>query len=515
MNMKMLRFLRHTGIAACALLVISCGYQRGPMPDDEAVSRAIEQELALSEAIQAHLIDVETEEGIVMLEGSVPTLQEKRHARRLAEIMAGVRGVINRLRVKPVAIGDEMLRERIRTVLGRNPVMEQADVQISVNNGVVALNGEVASAAEKNFAGHLLRGIKGVRAVRNELTIDRAVTRSDEEAAADIRAVLRMDPFVNERHLRVEVRGGKVNISGEVGSLSEKTYVYNDARVAGIDAVDVTGVKISYGIRDRDKRRSKLLLKNPEKIEAAVREILRLDPRVDAGDIGVKSEDQIVTLFGFVSSRGVRRAAERDARNVAGVWAVRNMLSVKPQEAVTDQELARTVNAELSWDPLLERFPLRARVEDQRVYLRGTVENLFQKFHAEEVAGAVPGVVDVRNHVSYPRRWGWRSDEELGAAIRAQLFWDARVKEDTVEVEVNDSTAVLTGTLSSVQEAHAAIVNAFQGGARAVKSKLSVKGMEEHGPVNYTYRDFYQFAYEPPDLFTFPPEQFSSRGSSD
>ena len=56
---------------------------------------------------------------------------------------------------------------------------------------------------------------------------------------------------------------------------------------------------------------------------------IRCDPAIDSRDIGVRVGARIVILTGFVRSDTERFQAERNARRVAGVWAIANELEVK------------------------------------------------------------------------------------------------------------------------------------------------------------------------------------------
>ena len=64
---------------------------------------------------------------------------------------------------------------------------------------------------------------------------------------------------------------------------------------------------------------------------AAVRAALALDAQTRAYDVGVATEDGVVTLTGVVGTLGARERAEALAREVEGVRAVQNGLLVEGQ----------------------------------------------------------------------------------------------------------------------------------------------------------------------------------------
>jgi hyperosmotically inducible protein len=65
-------------------------------------------------------------------------------------------------------------------------------------------------------------------------------------------------------------------------------------------------------------------------ISTAVRSKLAADPAVKTFNLTVDTHDGVVTLRGQVGSVGQRNAAAADARAVAGVKSVQNLITVKP-----------------------------------------------------------------------------------------------------------------------------------------------------------------------------------------
>jgi hyperosmotically inducible periplasmic protein len=64
-------------------------------------------------------------------------------------------------------------------------------------------------------------------------------------------------------------------------------------------------------------------------ISTAVRSKLAANPAVKAFNLSVDTHDGVVTLRGQVASVGQRNAAVADARAVAGVKSVQNLITVK------------------------------------------------------------------------------------------------------------------------------------------------------------------------------------------
>lgn len=66
-------------------------------------------------------------------------------------------------------------------------------------------------------------------------------------------------------------------------------------------------------------------------IHTRVKASLIDDPRVDANEVNVEVERGVVTLLGWVSDSGERRAAARIAASVEGVRSVDNQLRLKSE----------------------------------------------------------------------------------------------------------------------------------------------------------------------------------------
>jgi osmotically-inducible protein OsmY len=117
-------------------------------------------------------IDVEVEDGVIILNGSVPTLVRKRLAGALAWRIPGVRDVINGLAVEPPEDdGPDQLEEAVRVVLERNRLFDAAQVKAGVRNRVVRLTGVVRSGEARAAAANDAWSVFGVDDVLNEIEV--------------------------------------------------------------------------------------------------------------------------------------------------------------------------------------------------------------------------------------------------------------------------------------------------------------------------------------------------------
>jgi hyperosmotically inducible periplasmic protein len=124
-------------------------------------------------------VNVETQKGTVFLRGKVDSDAAKAAAEEIAKGIDGVKSVKNELQVvakadkKMVEAKDEDLTKQVKTRLQSDARLKKVDVR--VDNGVVTLQGKVASIADSARASQLARGVPGVRAVKNDMTFDSAM----------------------------------------------------------------------------------------------------------------------------------------------------------------------------------------------------------------------------------------------------------------------------------------------------------------------------------------------------
>lgn len=88
---------------------------------DADIPLAVDTQLENDDDLQAHQIDVRTENGIVSLNGSVPHLLVLERAGEIATMVKGVRSVINRIEIRPVLRTDDGIRTDVELALLADP----------------------------------------------------------------------------------------------------------------------------------------------------------------------------------------------------------------------------------------------------------------------------------------------------------------------------------------------------------------------------------------------------------
>lgn len=320
---------------------------------DEEIESDIEQQLAWDVLIQDGLVDVDVADGVVTLTGFVGSSAEKKRARMDAWV-PGVELVdFSRLKVDPdlrdedlrKAVYKDMSDDRIASALEKtltlDPVTDEYDIQASVENRIVHLEGTVPSLKVKRAAAQDARNTVGVVAVRNRLRVRSEHLPDDEVITERVERALSRDPYVERFDVAVETRNGVVDLSGTVDSYFEKSHADDIAAgVRGVVRIDndliVTDTAIPY-VRDPYVDRWFLsehdwfrydpprTFRTDLAIEQDIETELWWSAVVSAGDVSVDVDNGVAELTGTVDSWREWRAARQNAFEGGATWVINNL----------------------------------------------------------------------------------------------------------------------------------------------------------------------------------------------
>lgn len=166
------------GAVTSAYMVETDGRAAGRMLDDSTITAKINFDLINDGAVKVMDIDVDTQDGVVMLSGVVATEWEMERAIEVASRVAGVKEVKNNLQIGSrsfkQAVSDKMLGGNIKTSLVKERNLKSLNIDVDVYNGVVTLTGVVVAQEEKDRAIEIARTTHGtVRVVDNIIVKER------------------------------------------------------------------------------------------------------------------------------------------------------------------------------------------------------------------------------------------------------------------------------------------------------------------------------------------------------
>lgn len=215
-------------------------------------------------------------------------------------------------------VREHELADEVSEELSYDPSIVGADrVDVSAAEGVVTLEGEVDSLAQRWAIERAARRVAGVTAVNNDLVVvpPANLSRTDDEIEYAIRTVLAWTAGV-PGGITATVTNGRVALEGTVAFRFQKQAAENAVR----RLIGVRGVSNDLVVATAEATRD---IKT--NIGAAIQR--RLDHPVD---IDVVYDDGTVTLRGAVHSWAERRDAEESARLALGVRDVIDELRVEP-----------------------------------------------------------------------------------------------------------------------------------------------------------------------------------------
>ncbi len=183
----------------------------------------VQEALAWEPALDARSINISIREGIVTLTGSVPSYPEKHVAEKAAGLVRGVKAVACELAVAlPGANSrsDQEIARAAADAIGWNTLLANTKIQVFVDKGRITLEGAVNWNYQRQSADRSVRYLAGVRDVNNHIVV-RPVA---EQVAviSEIEAALIRNARLDAESVRVEVRGNRVILSGNVQSWIER-----------------------------------------------------------------------------------------------------------------------------------------------------------------------------------------------------------------------------------------------------------------------------------------------------
>jgi osmotically-inducible protein OsmY len=213
---------------------------------------------------------------------------------------------------------DAELRQAVLDKLEWEPSIKSTKIGVGVDDGVVTLNTEVESYAEKVAVLDTASRVFGVRAVADEIKVRLRDynERSDADIARSAANAIAWNATVPQDCVKVFVEEGWVTLEGEVNWQRER----QDAEIAVRSLRGIIGVSNEIVVRP---------LVEKLEVKSEIEKALQRDAQLEAKKIRVETDGTKITLRGKVCSCIEREAAERAVWATPGVAEVENDLVVE------------------------------------------------------------------------------------------------------------------------------------------------------------------------------------------
>lgn len=216
-------------------------------------------------------------------------------------------------------MSDAQLQERVIEELRWDPRIHAQDIAVTVGEGVVTLQGKVATYPEKLACERAARRVRGMRALAEEIVVDPGGTTrpcSDADLARTVLDTLAANVLLAAQPIQVKVEHGWVLLSGTVH------WGYRERAGRGGGALPGGGPGPDERHRGRAAGPTAPGRGGHRDHSGAQRELSAYDIRVDAAGGSV-------TLRGTVDSWQAKTEAARAAWAAPGVTAVHNDIVIE------------------------------------------------------------------------------------------------------------------------------------------------------------------------------------------
>lgn len=274
-----MKSMKITAVGAVLLLFAAAVFAAEGKRDEMQSDLWLKAKLVTAYTLNRHLnpfkLDVEVENGVAHLSGTVDSDVERDLAVEIAKGVEGIRDVKEDIRIEPGAMAterresgffrtveDATITARVKSKLLWNRNTNGLDINVTTEKGVVTLKGKAASDAQKDLAVQLAKNTPGVKRVNGEL--------------------------------KVVPETGKEKEKGEMGTLKKMESKAEDAWIT-------------------TKVKSMLIFSN----------------ETEGADIDVDTDSRVVTLKGTVVSEAQKEIILKMVSDVVDVKEVRSKLAVE------------------------------------------------------------------------------------------------------------------------------------------------------------------------------------------
>ncbi len=206
------------------------------------IKKDIVDQLHWDSRVDAADVNVDVQNGEVTLFGTVATHFARRAAEQDAWAVAGVSEVENAVNVEYTGPLPERehLEDHVASVLEWDPEIDASNVTITVDVGVVTLEGTVDAYWKKLRVNDIVQDISGVTQVIDKLAVVPTEDVFDETVAQEVLEALRRNDNVDVDTVDVTVENGHVTLTGSVPTWVARNSAYESAVLTyGVVDVDV------------------------------------------------------------------------------------------------------------------------------------------------------------------------------------------------------------------------------------------------------------------------------------
>jgi hyperosmotically inducible periplasmic protein len=201
----------------------------------------IESSAAKSYTFKTYLKDdsikVDSKDGVVTLTGTVADASHKSMAENTVASLPGVKSVDDQLKIngeQPAEHSDAWITAKVKTALLFHRNVSATGTTVYTKDGIVTLQGEASSMAQKELTTEYAKDIDNVKSVNNEMTIAKTPATpdptigdkiDDASITAQVKSSLMSHSSTSALNTSVSTTDGIVTLTGIAKNDAEKSLV--------------------------------------------------------------------------------------------------------------------------------------------------------------------------------------------------------------------------------------------------------------------------------------------------
>jgi osmotically-inducible protein OsmY len=204
---------------------------------DDRIEASFKQSYAYRTYLKDDAVKTEVKEGVFTLSGTVAGEARKSLAQETAANLPGVTRVDNKLET-PAEIAaenaDKRIDRKVKIALLFHRNVNAHKTVVEVKDGIVTLQGEASSMAQKELTTEYAKDIEGVTGVNNAMTVAATPEKAertegekvdDASVTAQVKTALLTHRSTSSLKTKVETRKGEVTLTGIAKNAAEKSLV--------------------------------------------------------------------------------------------------------------------------------------------------------------------------------------------------------------------------------------------------------------------------------------------------
>ena len=235
--MKLRTIYQYAFAAAVAALFVTSTPVRASEADGK-IESSFEETYVYMTYLKDDAVKIDAKDGVVTLTGTVAEESHKGLAEETAASLPGVDRVDNQLASEAEAAADhsdKWIGRKVNLALMFHRNVNAGNTDVEVEDGIVTITGEADSAAQKELTAEYAKDIKGVKEVKNEMTVaatpetaeqiaENAIV-DDASITAQVRTALRTHHSTSAMNTTVGTVDGEVTLTGIANNAAEKSLV--------------------------------------------------------------------------------------------------------------------------------------------------------------------------------------------------------------------------------------------------------------------------------------------------